>query len=127
MMARILVVDDDDVFRHAIRLVLEAAGYDVVDAADGAAGLRQYREQGADLVLVDVFMPDMDGLQVIRALRIAIPRPKVVAMSGGGRIGYLDVLKTAGAVGAARTLRKPFESRELLAAIGEVLGAPPSC
>jgi len=126
-MARILVVDDDDVFRFAIRLVLEAAGYEVVDAADGAAGLQQYREQGADLVLVDVFMPEMDGLQVIRALRIAIPQPKIVAMSGGGRIGFLDVLKAAGAVGAVRTLRKPFESHELLAAIREVLRAPPSC
>jgi len=120
-MARILVVDDDYVFRAALRVILEAAGYTVLDAADGEAGLRVYREQGADLVLVDLFMPERDGLEVIQALRAMIPQPKTIAMSGGGRIGARDMLTAAAALGAARTLRKPFESRDLLAAIRELL------
>jgi len=120
-MARILVVDDDQVLRGALRVVLEAAGYDVMEAADGEAGLRLYGEQGADLVLVDLFMPERDGLDVLRALRAAIPQPKIVAMSGGGRIGQIEVLRAAAAFGAARTLRKPFEPRDLLAAIRELL------
>jgi len=120
-MARILIVDDDRVLRGALRVVLEAAGYTVMDAADAEAGLRLYREQGADLVLVDLFMPGRDGLEAIRALRAAIPRPQIVAMSGGGRLGQIEVLGAAAAFGAARTLRKPFESRDLLATIRDLL------
>jgi two-component system chemotaxis response regulator CheY len=126
-MSRILVVDDDRVLRGALRIVLEGAGYHVMEAPDGEAGLRLYREQGADLVLVDLFMPERDGLEMIRALRAAIPQPKIVAMSGGGKMGLGDMLTAAGALGASRTLRKPFESHTLLAAIREVLegrGAP---
>ena len=126
-MARVLVVDDDQVLRCALRVVLEAAGYNVMEAANGDAGLRLYRERGADLVLVDIFMPERDGLEVIRALRAAVPQPKMIAMSGGGRTGHLDILVAAAAFGAARTLRKPFEARALLAAIRDVLeaGGPP--
>jgi DNA-binding response OmpR family regulator len=120
-MARILVMDDDDVLRGALRVVLEAAGYDVLDAGDGEAGLRLQREQGADLVLVDIFMPKRDGLGVIQALRASDAQPKIVAMSGGGHTGQQEVLKSATAVGASRTLRKPFQPRELLTAIREVL------
>jgi CheY-like chemotaxis protein len=120
--ARILVVDDDQVLRGALRVILEVAGYTVMEAADGEAGLRLYREQGADLALVDLFMPERDGLEMIRALRTGIPQPKIIAMSGGGRIGLLDALKAAAALGASRTLCKPFESPCLLAAILELLG-----
>ena len=124
-MSRILVVDDDRVLRGALRVVLEAAGYEVIEAADGDAALRAFGEHGADLVLQDIFLPERDGLEVIRALRAAIPPPTIVAMSGGGRIGYVEVLGAAAAFGAARTLRKPFEARELLAAIRELLDRGP--
>jgi len=118
-MARILVVDADQIVRHAVRIVLEAAGHDVMEAADGEAAGRLCGEQGADLALVD-YRPE--GLEVIRALRAAIPRPQIVAMSGGGRIGHRDLLKAASALGVAYTLRKPFEPSDLLAAIRELLG-----
>ncbi len=122
MTARILVVDDDRVLRGALRIVLEGAGYHVMEAPDGEAGLQLYREQGADLVVVDLFMPERDGLEMIRALRTAIPQPRIIAMSGGGRFGLLDALEAAAAFGASRTLRKPFESSVLLAAIDQLLG-----
>ncbi len=122
-MARILVMDDDGTLRGAIRVALEAAGYEVLEAADGNAGLRLQREQGADLVLVDIFMPERDGLEVIRALRRAEhPQPTIVAMSGGGRTGQIEVLEAAAALGASRTLVKPFEPRQLLKVIRELLG-----
>jgi CheY-like chemotaxis protein len=114
-------MDDDDVFRSALCVVLEEAGYEVIEAADGAAGLRLLRDRGADLVLVDIFMPEMDGLEVIRALRTQVPRPKVVAMSGGGQAGREDILKIAAALGAERTLKKPCTSHDLLAAVGDLL------
>jgi DNA-binding response OmpR family regulator len=120
-MTRILLMDDDDVLRGALRVVLEAAGYEVVEAKDGEAGLRFQREQGADLVLVDIFMPERDGLEVIRALRAETPPPKIVAMSGGGKTGQVDVLQAA-AFGASGTLRKPFEPHALLTAIRAQLG-----
>lgn len=120
-MARILVIDDDRPLRGAFRVVLEAAGYDVIDAADGEAGLRLHSEHGADLVIVDIFMPRRDGLEVIRALRAVIPRPKIIAISGGGDSGHTDILMTAAALGAASTLHKPFEPHELLAVIRELL------
>src|SRR5207247_2069405 len=72
--ARILVMEDDDVLRGALRVALEAAGYEVMEAADGHAGLRLQREQGADLVLVEIFVPERDGLEVVRVLAAAPPR-----------------------------------------------------
>src|SRR3989449_9307464 len=83
--ARILVMDDDGTLRGAIRVALEAAGYEVLEAADGHAGLRLQREQGADLVLVDIFMPERDGLEVIRALR---DRKSTRLNSSHGYISY---------------------------------------
>ena len=121
-MARVLVIDDDELLRRALRAVLEAAGYDVIEAAEGAAGLRVQRDQGADLVLVDIFMPGVDGLEFIRTLRAELPHAKIIAMSGGGGTGHADVLRMAAAFGASRTLRKPFKPRDLLTAIRDVMG-----
>ncbi len=110
--------------RSALRVVLEAAGYQVMEAPDGEAGLRLQREQSADLVLVDILMPKRDGLEVIRALRAEMPQPKIIAMSGGGQTGQIEVLEAAAAFGAARTLLKPFQPRQLLKAIRDLLGEP---
>jgi len=122
-MTRILVIDDDDLLRGALRIVLEGAGYEVMEAGDGEAGLAMHREHGADLVLVDIFMPERDGLEVIRELCSLSPQPRILAMSGGGQTGQIEILKAATALGASRALRKPFVPRDLLAAIHELLGA----
>src|SRR5437588_215958 len=100
-MTRILVIDDDALLRGAIRVVLESAGYEVLEAGDGNAGLRLYREPGADLLVVDLFMPERDGLEVIRAVRAEAPQAKIIAMSGGSSL-QLDLLDAAAAFGAAR-------------------------
>jgi DNA-binding response OmpR family regulator len=115
-------MDDDELLRGALRVALEGAGYEVMEAADGEAGLRLQRERGADLVVVDIFMPERDGLEVIKALQADTPQPKIIAVSGGGRMGQIEVLRAAAAFGAARTLLKPFPPRELLTAIRELLG-----
>ena len=119
-MARILVIDDDALLRGAIRVALESAGYEVIEAADGDAGLRLHRAPGADLVVVDLFMPERDGLEVIRAMRAEAPGAKIIAMSGGSSL-RLDLLDAAAAFGASRTLRKPFPPSMLLAAVRELL------
>jgi DNA-binding response OmpR family regulator len=120
-MARILVIDDDETLRRVIRRILERVGYDVLEAGDADAGLRLHRDPGADIVIVDIFMPERDGLELIRELRAESPRAKIVAMSGGGRSGKLDLLKDAAVFGASRTLWKPFELTELLTAVRELL------
>jgi PAS domain S-box-containing protein len=119
--ARILVIDDDGQLRGAIRRVLEQAGYDVREAADGAAGLRLYREQGADLVIVDIFMPGRDGLEAIRDLRGEPRQAKIVAFSGGDQTGRLEMLRVAEVIGASRTLTKPVALKELLATVRDLL------
>ena len=120
-MARILVIDDDALLRRAIRVALEAAGYEVIEAGDGDAALHVYREQGADLLLVDLFIPEPDGLEVIRTVRGEVPGAKIIAMSGGGSL-KLDLLAAAAAFGASRTLWKPFVPDVLLGAVRDLLG-----
>ena len=120
-MTRILVIDDDALLRGAIRVVLESAGYEVLEAGDGNAGLRLHREPGADLLVVDLFMPERDGLEVIRAVRAEAPQAKIIAMSGGSSL-QLDMLDAAAAFGASRTLQKPFRPNALLAVVRELLG-----
>jgi len=119
--ARILVIDDDALLRRAIRVALEAQGYEVIEAGDGTAALRVYREQGADLLLVDLFIPEPDGLEVIRTVRAEVPDAKIIAMSGGGSL-KLDLLAAAAAFGASRALWKPFVPDVLLAAVRDLLG-----
>ena len=119
--ARVLVIDDDADLRGAVRRALEQAGYEVLAAADGAAGLRLYRERGADVVVLDIYMPERDGLEFIRDLRADARQPKIVAMSGGGQKGHLDMLKAAAAFGAARTLPKPLALNDLLATVRDLL------
>src|SRR6266542_4026526 len=79
---RILVIDDNELLRESAVRILSSAGYDVLGARSGAEGIRIWRESGADLVLTDVRMPDIDGLQLILELRAAAPRLPVILMSG---------------------------------------------
>jgi len=72
--ARVLVIDDDATLRGAVRRILERAGYDVLEAGDGAAGLQLHQQQGADVVIVDIFMPERDGLELIRICEPHRPR-----------------------------------------------------
>jgi PAS domain S-box-containing protein len=120
--ARVLVIDDDASLRSAIRRALEQAGYDVEEAADGAAGLRLYREHAAAVVITDIFMPDRDGLELIRDLRSEGRPVQIIAISGGGKSGQVDMLDAAAAFGATRTLPKPLALSKLVATVRDLLG-----
>lgn len=118
--ARVLVVDDDDAIRHLCRVVLESAGYVVSVAANGADALRLVREMPMDLVVCDIFMPEMDGIETISELGKHWQACKVIAISGGS--GDLpDFLPVARHLGALRTLAKPFTPLALLSAVGSAL------
>ncbi|HEX5544293.1 MAG TPA: response regulator [Nitrospira sp.] len=114
-MSSVLVVDDQDQVRQLIRETLEQAGYEVEEARDGKEALDRYRARSTDLVIMDILMPDQDGLEAIMALRQEFPDTRVIAMTGGSdTIGVLNFLDVAKMFGARRTLRKPFELKILL-------------
>ena len=117
-------MDDNEGFRKPLCQTLERAGYEVLSAADGAAALRLFRQQPVDLVITDIIMPEKEGLETIMELRRIKPELKIIAISGGGRIGAEDYLPLAEHLGAARTLAKPFSSAEIIEAVSGLLGAP---
>jgi CheY-like chemotaxis protein len=122
-MAFILVAEDLPYLRTLIRRILESAGHEVAVTADGREALCVYRDRPADVVLCDVFMPVMDGLETLRELRREFPGVRVVGMSGGG-IGGRDVLPDALALGAVNVITKPFSPVDLVAVIAAAL--PPA-
>jgi DNA-binding NtrC family response regulator len=118
---RVLVIDDSAEIREVLRDTLELEGYEVVVAADGATGLWLHRQRPADLVITDIFMPEKDGIEIILELANESPSVKIIAMSGGGRMGNFDYLPFAEQFGAVRVLGKPFKSEQLLEAVRSAL------
>jgi two-component system response regulator (stage 0 sporulation protein F) len=114
-MARILVIDDQDHIRTLLRLVLEAAGHEVLDASNGRLGLELCREQSADLIVTDLHMPEMSGLELMLELTRSFLNVKVIAMTGG--LQHADMINKAKLLGARQTIEKPFEVEELLSAV----------
>lgn len=128
-MPRVLVIDDETFVREALQRVLKSSSMTVVGAADALAGLEAMRETPADLVIIDVVLPGMDGVAAIKQIRRDYSSARIVAISGGGNFGisayrpeaittnaYLAACTAAGADG---TLAKPFETAELRALIAQ--------
>lgn len=120
-MARILVIDDQEPIRRILRRALENDGHVVFEASDGEMGMRLLRVEPAELVITDIFMPGQDGILTLRQIRKEFPNVKVIAMSGGDATGQLDLREGAEALGAVRSLPKPFTAREVQALVREVL------
>jgi len=125
-MARILLIEDDDSLRTLLRMLLDQSGHTVIEAHDGQEGLELSPATAADLVITDMMMPKMNGLEVMQSLRVRQPPVKIIAMSAGGRPGEEHPLEKARSLGAARVLAKPFSCSTLLAAINEVLADEPA-
>lgn len=111
---RVLVIEDNRDLRDYLRLALESQDYSVLAAQNGKDALRLLDGQAVDAVVTDLFMPEMDGIETIAALRKRLPGIRIIAMSGRPGVDYLPVARE---LGVARTLRKPFEIDELLAAL----------
>jgi two-component system, chemotaxis family, chemotaxis protein CheY len=116
-MAKILVIDDDAIVRLTIVQILEYAGHQVVIAEDGRRGMAAFLSEQPDLVITDIIMPEQEGIQTITEMRKARPDAKIIAVSGGGRVGNTDFLRIAAAIGAVGTVQKPFDPLALLAAV----------
>jgi CheY-like chemotaxis protein len=122
-MARILVIDDESMVRTLLRDVLEGAGHEVQEGANGDEAIAALAEFRPDILIVDLIMPEQDGLYVIREVRRSMPKAKVIAISGMHSLAGFDYLKPAVKLGADLALYKPFSPKDLLKAIASLLPA----
>jgi DNA-binding NtrC family response regulator len=120
-MTKILVIDDDVIVRETIVQILEDGGYQVLSAEDGKRGMVAFRSERPDLVITDIIMPEQEGIQTITEIRGVKPDAKIIAISGGGRIGNTDFLKIARHLGAFDAIAKPFDPDDLLSRVGRCL------
>lgn len=114
---KILIVDDDADIMEMLNAMLEGQGWHVLNAASGEQALRILREEHPDLVLLDIMMPRMNGIEVLREARRVAPGMRVIMTTAYGDVGsYLESMD----LGACEYLNKPFETSELLAMISRV-------
>jgi CheY-like chemotaxis protein len=122
-MSRILIIDDDPGFRKVVRGFLELEGHQVIDAESGEAGLHLFRTEAPDLIVTDIFMPGIGGLQTIETIRKESPDMKIIAISG--REGIAAATLLPGGRGADRSLEKPFRRGELIETVEQLLPRSP--
>jgi CheY-like chemotaxis protein len=126
-LANILIVDDDPAVQATSRIVLVRAGHTVVVAGDGRQGLAMFEAGDFDLLVLDIFMPGMDGLETMKLIHQQQPRIPILVISGRSMTSDLcttpDFLKMATKLGAISSLPKPFGPAELLAAVAGCLEA----
>jgi YesN/AraC family two-component response regulator len=130
-MKSVLIIDDEEEVGHALRRVLERARFAVSTAGGGPEGLALLDEHVPDLVITDIIMPKMHGIDLIRAIRARHPATRIVAISGGGNFGPLQYqpeaittsayLAAATEAGADAVLTKPFDKDALLEVVGRLL------
>jgi CheY-like chemotaxis protein len=118
-MALILVIDDTATMRQLVRRMLERAAHSVVEAEDGEAGLSVIERQGPDLVITDLIMPKMEGIETIQRIKRSRPGTKIIAMSGSDERN----LNAARKLGADAAIAKPFGTAALLDTIDRLLEA----
>jgi CheY-like chemotaxis protein len=125
--AKVLVVDDDPAVQSMIKLVLERAGHGVAVAGDGRKGLVELESEGFDLLLLDIFMPGMDGLETMRMVRQARPTLPIIVISGRPVTEDVrqepDFLAMATKLGATYSLPKPFKPAALLSTLARCFEA----
>jgi len=121
---KILVVDDSTVICSTLQERLTMEGYQVWTALDGRKGLQLYHDHQVDLVITDILMPEVDGLEVVRTLRRISTSLPIMVMSGGANRD-LDFLVEAKEFGASRIISKPFRLEELVVMVHDLLESIP--
>jgi len=124
-MPRILVIDDEPLVRSTVVMILTRAGFSVEEASDGQVGIAMCHTNPPDVVITDIFMPNRDGIEVVREMKRSCPRTTIIAMTGGGQTRMMEIASPAKLLGADHILHKPFERESLLAAVNAALGTPP--
>ncbi len=121
-MSRILIIEDDASIRTLFTRYLESKGYQVMCAGDGVEGLEKLREASADLVITDIMMPEMDGLEVVREIRKVDEKLPVIAISGGMHAVSVNFVSAAQDFGADMIFEKPVALAGLLASVQRLTG-----
>ena len=123
-MATILLVDDEDLLREGVREILEMSDYTVIEARDGEEALSQFAVNNVDMVMSDVVMPNMDGVDLVSRLRESFPDIPILTISGGSRVVSARFgLDSALLSGANASLTKPFTAKQLIEKVKELLPA----
>ncbi len=120
-MAKILLIEDEDDERAYYRMLIETLGHVVIEAREGAEGLKAFRETAPDIVLTDLVMPVKEGFETIRSIKELDPYARILAMSRGGTNPAGAYLRVAQKFGASQVLAKPFSVEELSTAISQLL------
>ncbi|MDH3233361.1 MAG: response regulator [Alphaproteobacteria bacterium] len=125
-MGAILVVDDDQDLRSSIALVLRDAGHDVIEAGDGREAIPILREREIAILITDLVMPGIEGMELVRLFMGKAKRPWIIVMSAHHGEERGDYLELAGKLGADCTLKKPFKSDQLLDAVRQATALKPA-
>ena len=120
-MKHILVVDDEPEVVHFLQRFLETKGYRVSTAFDGREALAAFEKNPVDLIVLDIFMPEIDGLEVMKILMLQVPELPVLVISGGSPVDGTNLLKVAMDLGARQVFEKPIALMEILKAVEEEL------
>ena len=120
-MKSVLVVDDEELIRKGMAAEFERQGYKVDVAIDGRDALAKIEAHDFDLAVIDIIMPEKDGLETVRELQRLRPEMKIIAISGGSRRGSVDFLEVAREFGAHQILSKPFTRAQLHTAVERLL------
>jgi len=116
-MTKILIVEDEESFREGVSFILSKEGYEVIDAADGNDAISKFEREGADLILLDVMLPGLSGLEVCKKLRTMSKVPIIMLTAKDTELDKVLGLE----IGADDYITKPFSSRELLARVKAML------
>lgn len=119
---RILIVEPDTGLRTALSLMLKLSGYEVHHTGDGRQAIPMHESKPFDVIVTEIIMPDMDGLELLLTLQKQSPMPKFILLSRKTRVPVEVFSRMALQMGAEHLLRKPFRPEQLLAAVRQVLG-----
>ncbi len=122
-MKRIIIIDDDADMRALLRMALEKSGYEVIDLEGGLNLMTYLENQPVDLVITDIFMPDKNGMEIIKECREFSKDLKIIAITAGGDLVPGEFLKEpAKRIGANHTLSKPFDYKEIIDVVKSLIG-----
>jgi DNA-binding NtrC family response regulator len=119
-MSNILVIDDDDQVRAYFKILLEENGYSVDTAENGLKGMNRLKEKQYSIVILDLLMPEKEGMETLMEMKKTMPEIKVITVSGGGKIGPESYLSATRILGAEYAFPKPVDQQELLDAVSRV-------
>lgn len=122
MKPRILVVDDESPIREMLKETFNSEKYEIIDASDGLAAMRVFEIASVDLIITDIFMPGLDGLEVIDEVSSHFPQTKIIAISANVRDCPTGNLEEAMRLGAHCTFPKPFPLMAMKNAVKELIG-----